>query len=94
MTVSTIAIDGQALRLMLAGLPDAELQPLVDRLGQLARSRTDPPGRFLAVTEAAALVRAPKSFIYNCRSDGRLTPHRRGSRALVDRIELEASIRS
>jgi hypothetical protein len=50
--------------------------------------------RFVTVAEAAALIRAAASFIYNCRSDRRLTPHKSASRALVDRAELEGLIRS
>jgi excisionase family DNA binding protein len=63
-------------------------------LPELTACRTDPPGRFLTVEEAAEIIRAPVSFIYNARSDGRLTPHKRGSRALVDRAELEGLIRT
>jgi len=76
--------------------PEA-LVSLADALAPLLMSPPDPgppPQPYLTVAEAAELIRAPVSFIYNCRSDGRLTPHKRGSRAVVDRHELEAMIRS
>ena len=79
---------------ILASLPDHALAPLASRFAGLTARRADPPGRFLTVEEAAEIIRAPVSFIYNARSDGRLTPHKRGSRALVDRAELEGLIRT
>ncbi len=75
--------------------PEA-MRVLADELtGWLMSPDPGPPVRhWLTVQEAAELICAPRSFIYNCRSDGRLTPHKRGSRAVVDRHELEALIRS
>jgi excisionase family DNA binding protein len=93
-TGQPITLDAEGLVAILASLPDHALAPLASRFAELTACRTDPPGRFLTVEEAAEIIRAPVSFIYNARSDGRLTPHKRGSRALVDRAELEGLIRT
>jgi len=85
-TGQPITLSAEGLVAILASLPDHALAPLASRFAELT-ARPEQPGRWLTVAEAAELLRAPVSFIYNARSDGRLTPHKRGSRAVVDRAE-------
>jgi excisionase family DNA binding protein len=58
-----------------------------------ARKERVPPvsaSQWMTVQEAADFLRCPRSYIYDGRSNGRFTPHKRGSRALLDRTEIEA----
>ena len=88
----SVNIDSEALATALASLSDDALAPLASRLGELTASRVNPADRVLTVAEAADAIRALRSFIYNCRADGRLTPHERGSRALAERGKLQRLI--
>ena len=67
-----------------------------DILEERQRARAPVPagtGPWLTVGEAAEYLRCPKSYVYDLRCQRRLTPHKRGSRALVARDELDAHLR-
>jgi hypothetical protein len=88
--VSTLA---GALVAELAGLSDAELLPLAERLAPLvgasATSRPAPEASpYMTVAEAAAFLRCAPKRVYNLRSEGRLTRAEEGGRALLLRAEV------
>jgi hypothetical protein len=58
----------------------------------VTQRRPDPPGRLLAVVQAAWIIRASVVFIRSAKSDQRLIPHKPGTRALADRAALDALI--
>lgn len=80
-------------------LPDEFVDAVARRAAELVLEelrRDDAPsqaaGRWLTVEQAAAYIAAAPQRIYDLRSSGRLTDHREGGRALVDREELDALI--
>jgi excisionase family DNA binding protein len=52
--------------------------------------RDKPSSPYMTVTEAASYARCSRQRIYDLRSSGRLSRHADGSRALIDRRELDA----
>jgi excisionase family DNA binding protein len=78
-------------------LPEGVIEAVAQRAAELVAERMNlvaapAPSRWLTVEQAAAHIAAPKQRIYDLRSAGRLSDHREGGRALVDRDELDALI--
>ncbi len=81
-----------ALVAELAGLSDAELAPLAERLAPLvgAQAASRPAlSPFLTADEAADLLRCRRRRVYELVGDGRLTRHGDGRRLLLRREEVE-----
>lgn len=79
-------------------LTDEQVEAIARRAAELVLERMDvpaPPAEFvpwLTIDEAAVYLGCTRQRIYNLRTDGRLTRHREGSRALVARSELDALV--
>lgn len=78
-------------------LPDSVLNAIAERaaalvLESLGRDESASASPFLSVDEAAEYLRAKPHRVYDLLSSGRLTRHKDGSRVLVAREELEASL--
>jgi excisionase family DNA binding protein len=76
-------------------VPAELVEQIAARAAEIAveRLRAEPESEFLTVAEAAALIGATPQRIYDLRSDGRLTRHGDGGRALVARAELVDLVR-
>ena len=76
-------------------LPDDLVDELVElvtaRVVERLRDGTEQTSgsRWLTISEAATHLRCAKHRIYDLRSSGRLSRHADGTRALVDRVELD-----
>lgn len=72
-------------------LPDDVVEAIARRAAELVLQRLDdlaPASEWLSIDEAAAFLRCKPQRIYDLRSDGRLSRHAEGGRALVARREL------
>jgi excisionase family DNA binding protein len=75
-------------------LPDDVLEQLAQRVADILEERQAAAGvpalgRWLTIAQAAEYIGAKRQRIYDHRSSGRLTRHGDGTRALVDRLELD-----
>jgi excisionase family DNA binding protein len=73
-------------------VPTAVIEAVAQRAAEIVLERLrldDRRPKYLAVTEAAELMRAKPQRIYDLLSSGRLTRHKDGCRVLVSRAEIE-----
>ncbi len=77
-------------------LTDEQLEAIAARAAALVLERLgDGNGAatpWLSIGEAAAFLRCNPQRVYEMRSDGRLTAHKEGGRAVVSRVEVEALV--
>lgn len=76
-------------------LPEEAVEAIAERVAELLRGELAPsaPRReFVTPVEAAEIWGCDRQRIYDLRSQGRLTRHREGGRAMVSVAELEALI--
>jgi excisionase family DNA binding protein len=76
-------------------LPPETIETIAQRAAEIVLQRQKADAalpRWLTVEKAADYIGATRQRVYDLRSDGRLTKHGDGSRALVDRLELDALI--
>jgi excisionase family DNA binding protein len=77
----------------MATLDIALLEPLVQEIVErvvterIAALQQSP---WMSTAEAADYLRCPVGYVYEGRTNGRFTPHKRGGAALLDRKEIEA----